>query len=195
MKMGKIEKSFVNRERHAQRTLEEVERLLSKIDLGSANRVLEIGCGVGAISTHLANKYKLKVTGTDVDPEQIEVARERNQENDNLTFVEADATSLQFGDREFDMVLMQNVMHHIGDWGKALAEITRVLKPKGFFVFSDLAYARLVEKILGPLVKKYGIYSIDDIASFLRRNDFQLIYEEKSRGVMMRKYSVVAQEK
>ena len=36
---------------------------------------MKIGCGVGVVSEHLNNNYKMKVIGTDVDPKQIKIAK------------------------------------------------------------------------------------------------------------------------
>ena len=47
MKMGKLEKKFVNSKRHAQTNIELIERLFDRIDLQNITNVLEIGCGAG----------------------------------------------------------------------------------------------------------------------------------------------------
>jgi tocopherol O-methyltransferase len=105
MKMSKLEKIFVNPSAHA-RNIKVIEQLFSQIDLSNVKKVLEVGCGIGVLSSYLAEKYKWEVTGIDLDPEQIEKAKNDHRENKYLKFLEADATKLPFGDSGFDMVSM-----------------------------------------------------------------------------------------
>jgi ubiquinone/menaquinone biosynthesis C-methylase UbiE len=142
MKIGKFEKKFVNSKRHAQKNIELIERLFKHIDLKNISNVLEIGCGIGITAEHLYNKYNMNVVGTDVDPEQIMFAKKHQKESKQLKFMELDATILPFENQEFDMVISMFVLHHIGSWDKTLTEISRVLKPNGYFIFYDLAYSR-----------------------------------------------------
>lgn len=183
MKMSRIEKRFVNSKKHAQKNIKVIEQLFGRIDLSAVNKVLEIGCGAGIVAAHLCNEYKMNVTGTDVDPEQIETARKYNVGNENLKFIEADASKLPFGSAEFDMVLSQNVLHHIGNWEGVLQEVNRVLKPKGYYFFTDLAYSRLTSRILRPIVKNYGVYTIDDIINSLRSNGIGIAHTDKPKDL------------
>lgn len=143
MKMSKFEKIFVNPSARA-RNIKTFEQLFSQIDLNNVNEVLEVGCGIGVLSSYLAEKYEWEVTGIDLDPEQIERAKNDYRENKYLKFLEADATKLPFGDNEYDLVLSSDALHHIvSDWDKALNEISRVLRPNGYYVLNDLAFRDL----------------------------------------------------
>jgi len=70
----------------------------------------------------------------------------------------------------------------LGNWEGALEEISRVLKPQGFFIFGDLAYSRFTTRIFKPIAKNYGVYTIDDLIHYLRRNNFEIIYREEPKG-------------
>jgi ubiquinone/menaquinone biosynthesis C-methylase UbiE len=194
MKMSKLEKKFVNSRRHAQRNLRLLRPLVDQIDLDHITEILEIGCGAGIVAAYLKEEYNVNVTGTDLDPEQIEIAREHNRENKNLRFIEADATKLPFGNVEFDMVLSLNVMHHIGDWYGALEEVNRVLKPRGYFIFADFAYSRFFTRILRPIVRNYGVYAIDEVINFLRGNRFEVLYREGPKGPIMKHHTLAFQK-
>jgi ubiquinone/menaquinone biosynthesis C-methylase UbiE len=85
-------------------------------------------------------------------------------------------------------------MHHIGDWEGALEEISRVLKPQGFFIFGDLAYSRFTTTIFRSIVKSYGVYTIDDITHYLKRNNLEIIHREEPERVIMKYYSLVFQK-
>lgn len=158
-------------------------------------KLLEVGCGNGAACKHIAQKYLLHVTGVDVDPEQIQYAQENIDATSNVQFFEGDATNLPFDDNDFDIVYSSGVMHHIGNWKKALGEIHRVLKPKGYFIFNDLAYSRFTTRLFRNIAKNYGIYTINDITDFLTGNDFEIIHEEGPRGFVLKEYSIVLQKK
>ena len=195
MKMSTVEKRFVNTRWHAQKNILLVDRLLSMLELSSVTRALEIGCGAGFVTAHLRTSHEMTVVGTDVDPEQIEIARRYHHENEQLTFIEADATQLPFGDNEFDMVLSFHVLHHIGNWQRALDEINRVLSPPGYFILYDFAYSRLTVKLLKRIVKQYGIYSIDDVTEFFRRSNYEVLHKEQRREAVMKNYSIVFQKR
>lgn len=191
MKIGKIEKIFMLHQRHAKHGIEQVERLLQYVNLKENQNYLEVGCGNGHICKHLARKYNLNVTGTDVDPEMIQFAKKNIGDMPNIRLLEMDATKMPFEDKEFDIILSFGVMHHIGNWEKALEEISRVLKPQGFLIFGDLAYSRFITRIFRPIVKNYDVYTIEDIIHFLKRNNFEIIHKEGPKGLIMKYYSIV----
>lgn len=74
----------------------------------------------------------MNVVGTDFDPAQINIARSNHPENDRLRFKIEDASNLSFKDDSFDLVLSQNVFHHVPSWEKAVHEVSRVLRPEGY---------------------------------------------------------------
>lgn len=194
MRLTRLEKWPVNK--MAKRNIKAVEQLFSQIDLSNVKQALEIGCGIGVVSSHLAKKYGWNVTGIDLDPDQIERAKNNNIENKSLKFLEADATELPFKNNEFDMVLSFDALHHIPWWDKALEEINRVLKPEGFYVLNDLAFPML--KIFEGLLEKYmSIFAVDDIIHCLKRNNFEIVYEKNLKIIKIptSHFSVVSQKR
>jgi len=175
MKISKLEKILVNK--IAKRNIKVAERLFSQIDLSNVKKVLEVGCGIGVVTSYLAKEYKWNVTGIDLDPEQIERAKNDNIENEYFKFFEADVTKLPFVDSEFDMALSFDVLHHIPNWDNALNEISRVLKPMGFYVFSDLALPRFTARIF----KNWGVFAMKDIINHFKSNNLGTVYEEKTK--------------
>ncbi len=192
MKISKLEKMFVNRRKEAEKNIGIAERLFSQIDLSNTKKALEVGCGIGVLSSYLAKKYKWDLTGIDLDPEQIERARKDNTEDENLRFFEADVTKLPFADSEFNMVLSFDVLHHIPNWDKALNETSRVLRAKGFYILNDLALPRFTARIL----KNCGVFAVDDIINHFKRNSLEVICEEKPKinMIFMSHFSMVSQK-
>jgi len=116
MRLGKLEKVYVNSEWQAGQNIKIAERLFSEIDSSRVSRVLEVGCGIGVLASYLAKAYKWEVTGIDLDPEQIAKVRSEHTENGRLRFFEADVTKLPFEKDEFDMVLSFDVSSHLSVW-------------------------------------------------------------------------------
>ncbi len=174
MKMTQLEKKFVNKIKQAEKNIKIAEKLFEHIDISSVTRVLEIGCGIGVLSSYLAKKYNWEVLGADLDSEQIQEAKRRNPESERLKFLEADVTKLPFKNYEFNMVLSFDVLHHIPKWNNALIEISRVLQPDGYYVFNDLVFSWL------KLLRKYmGIYSVNDITNYLSKAGLEIVHEGK----------------
>ncbi len=181
MKTTRIERWFMNRPHHAQRVISRAERLLAFVDMKGKQSFLEVGCGSGAVSKHIAEKYLLNVTGVDVDPDQIQRAQESIGDITDIHFLTADSTNLPFQDKLFGVVLSFGVMHHIANWLDALGEIRRVLGPKGYFVYYDLIYREGVARFGRSLtnrcgMKSYGITTAHDLDSFMRENSFSTIH-------------------
>ncbi|MEX2247051.1 MAG: class I SAM-dependent methyltransferase [Dehalococcoidia bacterium] len=136
--MSPIEKFFVNSGRRQRSRVAQAKRLLAQVSLVDAREYLEIGCGAGAVARSVATDFALNATGVDIDRGQVELATRRAAGLPNLIFLEADAACLPFEDRRFDVVLSFMATHHIVDVSAALGEIRRVLKPGGYFVYSDI---------------------------------------------------------
>lgn len=190
-KMGRTEKWFMNRPKHNLRAANKIERLFQYIDFKEKQKFLEIGCGNGAACKHIAKKYNLNVTGMDVDPEQIQNAIDDIEKIQNIQFFEGDSTNLKFSDNEYDIVYSSGVLHHINNWKKVLEEINRVLKPKGYYIFSDLAYSSFTARVFKNIAKNLGIYTIDDIINFMEGNNFEILHQEKNEGLFFKTHSLI----
>ena len=194
MKLGRIEKWFMNRPHHAEQTIEKAERLLHFVSIEGKQDFLEVGCGSGAVSNHIARKHSVNVTGTDIDPDQIRLAQQHSSNLANIRFVEADATNLPFEDNDFDIVLSFGVMHHISNWLDALREISRVLRPGGYFIYWDLVYPEWTAKVARLFEDKYGVTTIKDLDSFIARNNFCTIHSWLSKLLIFNHYEAVYQK-
>ena len=137
MKMGTLEKQFVNGRRHSQRVADQATARVARLAPTPGQRLLDVGCGNGAAAIQLAQRLDLDVVGVDLDSEQITAANAATAADGSVRFLVADAARLPFADGEFDLVYTNKTTHHVPDWQHALAEMARVLKPGGRLVYSD----------------------------------------------------------
>jgi len=100
---------------------------------GPLARVLDVGCGAGFLSNHLAREG-FEVTGLDASQGSIEVAA-RHDATGKAQYLLGDALRLPFPDACFDAVCAMDFLEHVEDPAKAVAEMARVLKPGGTFFF------------------------------------------------------------
>ena len=96
-------------------------------------RVLDLGCGGGFLSNYLAERGHA-VTGVDTTAENLTVAR-ANDRTRTATYELADACALPFGRGSFDVVCAMDLLEHVEDPERVIAEASRVLVPGGLFVF------------------------------------------------------------
>ena len=106
----------------------------------AAQRLLDIGCGTGALLELVAPRVAGAV-GVDASRDMLALARTRLAER-NLSHVavrQADMYRLPLADASFDIATLQMVLHYAEDPAAALAEASRTLKPGGRLVIVDLA--------------------------------------------------------
>ncbi len=104
-------------------------------------RVLDLGCGIGGASRYLTKMCGCTLTGLDLTPEFVEVARaltERCGLGGRIEFHQGSALALPFADASFDRVWCHNVTMNIQDKPKLAAEMARVLVRGGRFVCAEV---------------------------------------------------------
>lgn len=100
---------------------------------GHGASVLDVGCGAGFLSNHLA-RQGFDVTGIDASQASIDVAA-RHDTSRGARYLLGDAARLPFADASFDVVCAMDFLEHVEDPARVLAEAARVLKPGGLFFF------------------------------------------------------------
>ncbi|MCM1063735.1 MAG: methyltransferase domain-containing protein [Eubacterium sp.] len=101
---------------------------MDAFDIAGRKRILEIGCGPGALTQALARWYPdAEIVGTDRDSAFVRFAAQRAP---GLKFMEADAAALPFEDASFDVTISNTVQEHV-EPSAFFGEQFRVLKPGG----------------------------------------------------------------
>jgi SAM-dependent methyltransferase len=190
MRISPFEKWFVNREAKGRRNFERVRSRLIACGVEPFCAALELGCGIGVVSALLAETYGMRVCGVDLDPEQVRRARAMHGEAPRLAFRVEDATRLGFADASFDLVVAQNVFHHIPDWRAAVREVARVLRPGGIVVWDDFALSRRLERWARPLARRAGVYSRISIRSAFRAAGLESRFHARHGALLAREQMV-----
>jgi SAM-dependent methyltransferase len=100
----------------------------------AGRRILDAGCGAGPLFAALRDRGAI-VTGIDQSARMVQLARRRLGDDADLQVAEL-GSPLPFPDGTFDDVTASLVLHYLKDWGPALAELRRVLKPGGRLIVS-----------------------------------------------------------
>jgi len=105
-----------------------------------STRLLDVACGTGCFLREVkANHPRLRVTGLDLSPHYLAVARHKLQPWSRAWFVEGAAEAMPFPDGQFDAVTCIYLFHELPPGVRPIVvhEIRRVLKPGGTLIFVD----------------------------------------------------------
>ena len=106
-------------------------RLIQELNVGGTEEILDLGCGDGRLTAHLAELVpRGRVVGIDASAGMITAAREQQTKASNLAFLLGDITELDF-DREFDIVFSNATLHWVKDHKPLLWRLYRSLKAGG----------------------------------------------------------------
>jgi len=159
--------------------------------LEPGTRLLEMGCGVGAVLAVLGQEFPgVRLTGVDIEPKQLEFARGHLARSGvDATLVEADALALPFADESFDHVWMMWFLEHVVDPRSVLHEAGRVLVPGGGITAIEVDYStcraepstRAIETLLAAMVQGMAASGWSDagtrLPEWLRESGFGNVVE------------------
>lgn len=151
--------------------------LLENMDWDGEGMAIDIGCGNGALTIKLAQKYpKAKILGVDYWGKTWEYSKDACERNaaiegvsERVTFQKANAVSLPFDDCVFDAAVSNFVFHEVGeakDKRSVIREALRVVKKGGKFSFQD---EFLIKQLFGEIddlietIKGWGISRVEFI--------------------------------
>jgi SAM-dependent methyltransferase len=104
-----------------------------------SREVLDLGCGSGANTVLLADRGA-RITGLDLSPDLIDLARQRLAVSDvdaaNVRFIVGSAHAIDLPDASVDVVFGMAILHHL-DLQQTAAEVWRVLRPGGRAIFQE----------------------------------------------------------
>jgi cyclopropane fatty-acyl-phospholipid synthase-like methyltransferase len=121
-------------------TTDEYDMFHGWLDLSAGDHILEVASGSGGPALYLAQKFKSRITGLDINEEGIKTANQHALEADmtDVRFQLADVDQqLPFDDESFDAVMCIDSMNHFRNRPAYLREWRRVLKPGRRALFTD----------------------------------------------------------
>ncbi|NOY62887.1 MAG: bifunctional demethylmenaquinone methyltransferase/2-methoxy-6-polyprenyl-1,4-benzoquinol methylase UbiE [Gammaproteobacteria bacterium] len=141
-----------------------VHRLWKRFTIGTSGvragqRVLDLAAGTGDLTRQLSKKVgdRGQVVSSDINGSMLNNGRERLLDQGfagNIDYVQANAECLPFADNYFDCVTMAFGLRNVTDKDRALASITRVLKPGGALIVLEFS-----KVVIAPLKPLYELYS------------------------------------
>lgn len=139
------------------------------VDFSEVEKVLEIGCGVGAQSEILLRRFpEIELTAIDRSVRQLATAGDNLSASgispERYRLIQMDATELDFEDHLFDGAFVCWLLEHVPEPHKILGELRRVLRPGGRVYVTEVLNSSF---LLDP-------YSPNTWAYWLAFNDFQI---------------------
>ncbi len=114
---------------------------VAKLKLDGGARVLDVGCGIGGAARYIATQTGCRVTGIDLTPEFIEVARrltELTGLDGKIAYEVGSALDMPFEDGAFDAAITLHVAMNIPERAALYSEIARVMKPGALLCIYDV---------------------------------------------------------
>lgn len=114
-------------------------RLTRNVDLKNKN-ILEIGSGRGGGLAYISKRFlPSSAIGIDLDYQAVSFSNSYHS-HDSLSFRQGDAQCLELDNDTFDAVINVESSHRYPDMNSFLSEVYRILKPNGYFLFTDFRY-------------------------------------------------------
>ena len=129
--------------------------LVSRVDVGSSDTVLDVATGTGAVARELLRQKGCTVVGLDQSSEMLAEARRRLPENVQL--VEGTAEQLPFPDASFDALTFTYLLRYVFDPAATLRELARVVRPGGTIAGLEFAVPQGVWRLFWELYVRFGL--------------------------------------
>lgn len=149
-------------------------------------KAVDVGCGIGGSSRHIARKYGCTASGITLSPYQANRGNELAKQQgvaDLTDFQVADALDMPFDDNSFDLVWSLESGEHMPDKEKFINELFRVAMPGGRIIIvtwchrdleaGETGLTKKEEKLLAKINRAYYLprwCSVDDYVKLLESN-------------------------
>lgn len=117
------------------------EHFMAQLGFTDANKVLDVGCGLGGPARFVATRCDCKVTGIDLTKEFVDTGNELSQWlalSEKVRLLHGSALDIPFSPASFDGAYMMHVGMNISEKTKLFSEVARVLKSQSLFGIYDV---------------------------------------------------------
>lgn len=111
---------------------EQLQQLLSSLNLNPTHSVLDLGCGIGKITEYIHEKTGAKIHGVDFAFGAVEAANDRTKNNSNVRFTIGNLDKLEeIIQEKYDAIIMIDTLYFVSDLNMTIASLKKLLKPDG----------------------------------------------------------------
>lgn len=186
----------------AQASVTTVDRMAAMLDgLNANSRVLDIGAGYGGSARRLAKQFECRVSCLNISSTQNDTNRYKTRQaglQDKVSVVHAAFEDIPEANESFDFVWSQDALLHSDQRPKVLAEVFRVLKPGGEFIFTDPMQADGVpEGVLQPVYDRLHLTSLGSFQFYREAAEaagFHVLEQVEMTGNMRTHYDRVRED-
>ena len=171
------------------------EKMSRDLGLAKGKKVLDIGCGRGRVANHMATYSGASVVGINIDPSQLESAKQFAAGNGlskqcHFQYGDLNDLPLPFADNSLDCIYQIQVFSLSKNLEKLFVDMYRVLKPGGKFACLDWVslkeydpknphHVELMRRIK-PLIGAIGTHSAEEYTELLKKVGFDVITSENA---------------
>jgi len=163
------------------------EELLNTVKPHPGDKVLDVACGTGSLTRQIYPNIKPggSITGLDINTGMLAIARDCTPQEMSIEWYEANAESIPFPDKSFDLVLCQISFQFMEDKLKALREMRRVLVPGGklyltlpgpmadiFAMMSEALDQHIGSRASQFVNHVFSLHRVDDLQQLLAESNF-----------------------
>jgi len=179
-----------------------VERLADRLPaIGADARILDIGSGYGGAARYLAKRFGCKVIALNLSEKENQRNRELSTDaglGGLVEVVDGSFEAIPLEDASVDVVWSQDAILHSGRRDQVIAEVARVLKPGGHFVFTDpMESGNCARADLEPVLARIHLETLGSPQFYektAKANGLELVAWEEKTPQLIRHYSRVAEE-
>lgn len=146
----------------------------SKLGHISGGKILDVGTGNGCFIETFTEMFKdyNEIIGIDSSDKGFKAAKETFNQ-DNIKFIQIDASKMDFANNSMDTVCISNTLHHLSNMENVLEEMLRVLKPGGIFIINEMFCDNQSKKQLAHVYIHHLFGKIDSLTGNYHANTFQ----------------------
>ena len=142
-----IKRGFIGTQHEYESHIDNMFRIFDKnLKTYVPNNMLDVGCGIGDRTVRVANRFNIDMRNTyGVEYEEQRVIDCRKTFNAEKIDLETD--DLPYGDNTFDLVICNQVLEHLKNYKKVIADLIRVTKKGGYIAVGIPNLAHLINRI------------------------------------------------